>query len=161
MLLQIPSQLHSHTPVYMFTVCCLFLFCFLFFVFFLFLFFFCLFVFCVCVCGVCLLLLFFFCFVFFVLFFQKCVLCFRSWNVLYLATTCTAPEMHIRDWIFLKLERVFMKHYAPNTCLSLKITWKQGCFKYYTNCQSWERKIIQPNEKGNNSIKYSQNFRKN
>ena len=29
-----------------------------------------------------------------------------------------------------KLERVFMKHYAPNICLSLKITWKQGCFKY-------------------------------
>ena len=21
-----------------------------------------------------------------------------------------------------------MKHYAPNICLSLKITWKQGCF---------------------------------
>ena len=27
-----------------------------------------------------------------------------------------------------KLERVFMKHYALSICLSLKITWKQGCF---------------------------------
>ena len=129
MLLQIPSQLHSHTPVYMFTVCCLFCFLLLLFVFVFFLFCVCVFVVFVCCC-------FLFCFLLLLLFFfQKCVLCFKSWNVLYLATTCTAPERHIRDWIFLKLERVFMKHYAPNICLSLKITWKQGCFKYYTNCK--------------------------
>ena len=26
------------------------------------------------------------------------------------------------------LERLFMKQYAPNICLSLKITWNQNCF---------------------------------
>ena len=28
----------------------------------------------------------------------------------------------------IQLELVFMKHYAPNICLPLKITWKQCCF---------------------------------
>ena len=36
-----------------------------------------------------------------------------------------------------------MKHYAPNICLPLKITWKQDCFTQQ-NAKS-EREITQPN----------------
>ena len=47
-------------------------------------------------------------------------------NLITRMTLCQSIFHASESWDSLKnLERVFMKHYAPNICLPLKITWKQ------------------------------------
>ena len=75
-----------------------------------------------------------------------------------------------------KLELVFMKHYGPNICLPLMITWKQDAkvrkrfivqSNIYRNLPKvnqviyrFHRLTMHKSEKGDNSAKYLQTFAK-